>query len=90
MPGKVPRRSLDIDPLAQAIAPASDETFDEKAARVSAEREAKRVSDAIDEELDRQRQVQRRAPKHVKVLLLGTLPHIPLRISLTIRFSRSE
>ena len=38
-----------------------------------AEAEAKRISDAIDEELQRQAKELKRAPKPVKILLLGEL-----------------
>ena len=41
---------------------------------MKAEAEAKRISDAIDEELQRQAKELKRAPKPVKILLLGELP----------------
>jgi guanine nucleotide-binding protein subunit alpha len=68
----------DIDPLALALAPSPDETFSEKEARISAEKEAKRISDAIDDELDRQRHAEKRLGKHVKLLLLGMSHHFLL------------
>lgn len=70
MPAKVPIIS-DDDPLAHVTAPPPDETPAEREARMRAEAEAKQVSDIIDEELDRQRLAEKRAPKALKVLLLG-------------------
>lgn len=70
MPAKVPIIS-DDDPLAHVTAPPPDETPTEREARMRAEAEAKQVSDIIDEELDRQRLAEKRAPKALKVLLLG-------------------
>lgn len=72
MPAKVlPRRSSDNDPLADALAPPSNETPAEREARLVAEKEAKEISDTIDEELDRQRIAEKKAPKSLKILLLG-------------------
>lgn len=59
------------DPLARAIAPPENETPGERTARLLAQAEAKKRSDAIDEEIDRQRAADRKAPKCVRVLLLG-------------------
>ncbi|KAH0834857.1 hypothetical protein J3R83DRAFT_10481 [Lanmaoa asiatica] len=71
----------DDDPLTRAIAPPPNETAAERELREAAEQEAKRVSDTIDEELNRQRIADKKNPKPVKILLLGTSPssvHTPL------------
>ncbi|KAF9476380.1 guanine nucleotide-binding protein alpha-4 subunit [Pholiota conissans] len=59
------------DPLSKAIAPPENETHQEMLARLAAEAEAQKRSDAIDEEINRQRSEMRKAPKSVRVLLLG-------------------
>lgn len=59
------------DPLSKAIAPPENETHEEMQARLAAQAEAQKRSDAIDEEINRQRSEMRRAPKSVRVLLLG-------------------
>ena len=79
MPSRVYASSLDdSDPLAQAISPPPDESEEEMQVRVQHEMEAKRISDAIDDDLDRQRAEQKRAPKPIRVLLLGEFPVSPL------------
>jgi hypothetical protein len=70
MPSRVPR-NRDEDPLSQAIAPPPNETPAQRDARVQAEREAKRISDAIDDEINKERIAAKKAPKPVKILLLG-------------------
>ncbi|THV06695.1 guanine nucleotide binding protein, alpha subunit [Dendrothele bispora CBS 962.96] len=72
----MPRPSLtmmssDDDPLARAIAPPPDESPDQRAARLQAEKEAKLRSDAIDAEINRQRQAEKKEQRPIKVLLLG-------------------
>lgn len=67
----ITRRDADIDPLTAAMAPPPNESEEDRQARLAAEHAAKVRSDAIDEELNRQRQAEKRAPKQVKVLLLG-------------------
>lgn len=75
MPSRIHVPSLDdSDPLANAISPPPDESAEEMQVRVQHELEAKRVSDAIDEDLDRQRAAEKKAPKPIRVLLLGMLP----------------
>lgn len=64
------------DPLARVIAPPENETQAEYAARLAAEEEAQKRSDAIDEEINRQRLENKRAPKSVRVLLLGERPRL--------------
>lgn len=59
------------DPLAYVMAPPPNETEEQRQARLAAEAEAKRISDAIDEELQRQAKAEKRAPRPVKILLLG-------------------
>ncbi|KAF9057071.1 guanine nucleotide binding protein, alpha subunit [Panaeolus papilionaceus] len=59
----------DIDPL--SIQPPQFESDEEKAHRIAIEEAAKAISDRIDEELERARIAERRAPKPVKILLLG-------------------
>ncbi|KAF9528500.1 guanine nucleotide binding protein, alpha subunit [Crepidotus variabilis] len=61
----------DADPLAKAIEPPPTETPEERASRLAREAEAQRRSDAIDEEINRQKQEMKKAPKPVRVLLLG-------------------
>lgn len=69
------------DPLTKAMAPPPNETPEETEARLLAQDEAQRRSDAIDEEINRQRNLDKKAPKCVRVLLLGKfldmfhLPH---------------
>lgn len=71
MPVRVARRSMDEDPLYHVTAPPPDESLADREARILLEKEAKKVSDAIDDDLDRQRIAEKKAPKPVKVLLLG-------------------
>ncbi|KAJ3849765.1 guanine nucleotide binding protein, alpha subunit, partial [Lentinula lateritia] len=59
------------DPLTNAISPPSDESAQEREIRIKHELEAKQKSDAIDEDLNRQRAAEKKAPKPVRVLLLG-------------------
>ncbi|KAF8906474.1 guanine nucleotide-binding protein alpha-4 subunit [Gymnopilus junonius] len=59
------------DPLSRAIAPPENESQEEYAARLATEEEAQKCSDAIDEEINRQRLENKRAPKSIRVLLLG-------------------
>jgi len=59
------------DPLTKAIAPPENETKEEKEARLLAQAEAQKRSEAIDEEINRQKAADRKAPKSVRVLLLG-------------------
>ena len=63
------------DPLTRAMAPPVNETPGEREARLFTEAEAQRRSDAIDEEINEQRNVDRKAPKCVRVLLLGKNPN---------------
>ena len=60
------------DPLTRALAPPKNESEHQRIERLRAEAEAKRISDMIDEELNRQRLAERKGPKPVKILLLGT------------------
>lgn len=79
MPRFLRRRStLDLereDPFAWALAPPENETPVEQAARLSAQADAQKRSDAIDEEINRQRLEIKKAPKPVRVLLLGPSVH---------------
>ena len=59
------------DPLTRAMAPPVNETPGEREARLFAQAEAQKRSDAIDEEINGQRNVDRKAPKCVRILLLG-------------------
>ena len=68
---QVPSRR-DDDPLSQVLAPPPNETEADREARLRAEAEAKRISDAIDEELQQQSRAEKKAPKPIKILLLGT------------------
>ena len=74
MPSKNSKIVSEGDPLAYVLAPPPNETEEQRLARLEAEAEAKRISDAIDEELQRQAKELKRAPKPVKILLLGELP----------------
>jgi guanine nucleotide-binding protein subunit alpha len=64
-------RSLDLDPIAAALAPPEGESPEERHNRMLSERAAKKVSDDIDDQLSRERQQAKRQPKPVKILLLG-------------------
>ncbi|KAF8160891.1 guanine nucleotide binding protein, alpha subunit [Crassisporium funariophilum] len=59
------------DPLTRAMQPPEHETPADKENRLAAEAEAQKRSDAIDEEINRQRIADKKAPKCVRVLLLG-------------------
>ncbi|KDR75295.1 hypothetical protein GALMADRAFT_268845 [Galerina marginata CBS 339.88] len=59
------------DPFISVMAPPENETPAECEARLAAEAEAQKRSDAIDEEINRQRIENKKAPKSVRVLLLG-------------------
>jgi hypothetical protein len=63
------------DPLTRAMAPPINETPGEREARLFTQAEAQRRSDAIDNEINEQRNVDRKAPKCVRVLLLGKNPN---------------
>lgn len=67
----------DEDPLAKVLAPRPDETPKEREIRLAEEAEAQRRSDAIDEELNKQRLAERKAPKCIRILLLGPCPFLP-------------
>ena len=92
MPIKSPVKSeilaypAESDPL--TLTPPADETAAQREARVQADRNAKKISDAIDEDIDRQHIAERRAPKAVKVLLLGA--YYVLQSSLLINFRTSD
>jgi guanine nucleotide-binding protein alpha-1 subunit len=61
----------DRDPLAAVTAPPPNESAEERNARIAAEHAATQRSKAIDEEINKQRNADKKAPKAVKVLLLG-------------------
>ncbi|KAF7782388.1 hypothetical protein Agabi119p4_1764 [Agaricus bisporus var. burnettii] len=61
----------DEDPLTKVIAPPPDESLKEREVRLAEEAAAQRRSDAIDEELNRQRLAEKKAPKCIRILLLG-------------------
>jgi hypothetical protein len=63
-------RTVDVDPLALAIAPPPNETPEEKQARELAELEARKISDEIDSCLRAEKAALKKR-KPVKVLLLG-------------------
>ncbi|THV03493.1 G-alpha-domain-containing protein [Dendrothele bispora CBS 962.96] len=63
--------SIDIDPLALAIAPPLNETPQEREAREHAEAEATRISNEIDEQIRKERDRERKKRRPVKLLLLG-------------------
>ena len=65
------RTANDDDPLTKLMQPPEDETPEELNARLVAEVEAQTRSNAIDEEINRQKQELKKAPKPVRVLLLG-------------------
>ncbi|KAF5390109.1 hypothetical protein D9757_003820 [Collybiopsis confluens] len=72
MPSRVYEPSLDeSDPLSKALSPPPDESEEQMKARLQHELEAKKVSDAIDEDIDRERAAEKKAPKPIRVLLLG-------------------
>ncbi|KAF9486211.1 G-protein alpha subunit [Pholiota conissans] len=59
----------DNDPL--SLQPPLFETLEERTARLMKERREKEISDMIDEEIERARDAERKAPKAIKILLLG-------------------
>lgn len=61
----------DYDPLDRILEPPSDETPEQREARLVLEKAAKQVSLKIDEDLERQRAAERKGPKSIKILLLG-------------------
>lgn len=61
----------DDDPLTRVLAPPPGESAADRESRLLAEAEAKRISDAIDEELLQQAKAEKKAPKPMKMLLLG-------------------
>ncbi len=75
MPAKSPYKSeafyypTEKDPF--VVVPPEHETVEQREARVSADKAAQKISDAIDDDIDRQRMAEKKAPKAVKVLLLG-------------------
>ena len=72
MPSRVISRFVDdYDPITKALAPPPNEAPAEREARLLSEKAAKQVSDLIDEELNQQRIAEKKAPKALKVLLLG-------------------
>ncbi|KAJ7146340.1 guanine nucleotide binding protein, alpha subunit [Mycena epipterygia] len=71
MPTRVPRRSMEDDPIANAIAPPQNESPEDREVRIQKERAAKQVSDAIDAELSQEQAHEKKRPKPVKILLLG-------------------
>ncbi len=60
----------DGDPL--SLRPPAFETVDELRTRMAMEQKAKEISDRIDEELEKARIAERKGPKPIKILLLGT------------------
>ena len=61
----------DEDPLTKLMQPPEGETPEERKARLIADAEARQRSNVIDEEIDRHKQELKKAPKSVRVLLLG-------------------
>ncbi|KAI0310022.1 guanine nucleotide binding protein, alpha subunit [Amylostereum chailletii] len=59
------------DPISAALEPPLNETEDARQARVAAETKATQISEQIDAQIEKDRVAQRRAPRAVKVLLLG-------------------
>lgn len=73
MPAKVipyKQDAYDNDPL--VIHPPLFETAEERDARLMMEQEAKAISDKIDAELEKTVVSEKRGPKPIKILLLGT------------------
>lgn len=79
MPKFLRRRSLlqresdKDDPLSKVMAPPDNETPQQARDRLAAEAMAQQRSDAIDEEINRQRLESKKAPKCIRILLLGQL-----------------
>lgn len=63
---------LSRDPLTLLMAPPESETPEERSRRMQQEEQAKYISSVIDEELNR----ERKAPKPVKILLLGKVLNV--------------
>lgn len=73
MPAKVNARRSDADsydPL--ALYPPHFETPEERTARLRTEQQAKAISDKIDADLEKSTMSEKRGPRPVKILLLGT------------------
>ena len=66
----------DGDPL--SLRPPAFETVDELRTRMAMEQKAKEISDRIDEELEKARIAERKGPKPIKILLLGTSESSPM------------
>lgn len=88
MPGFFRRRSNnefngdDSDPLTNVMLPSIYETQEEREARIAIQLEEKKRSDAIDEEINRQRLENKKAPRCVRVLLLGVFLQLYLMVHL--------
>lgn len=63
--------TLDVDPLALALAPPPDETEEQRLQRLQEEERARRVSEEIDEQLRKEGAALKKQKKPIKVLLLG-------------------
>ena len=72
MPAKVAYKSNadDSDPL--ALHPPPFESTEERNARLMTEQQAKAISDKIDADLEKTVLSEKRGPKPIKILLLGT------------------
>ncbi|KAF8323896.1 G-alpha-domain-containing protein [Clavulina sp. PMI_390] len=76
--------SLDIDPITLALRPPTDETPQQREARLRDEAEAKKVSDSIDAQISVEREERERARKRgdIKILLLVTRSGLPTTASI--------
>jgi hypothetical protein len=59
------------DPLTLAVAPAKDETHDQRLLREQSEAQARQISEEIDERIKQDKVAFKKWQKAVKVLLLG-------------------
>lgn len=61
----------DDDPFRRILGPPENETAEERALRVAAEKEATRTSAEIDAEIDRERAEKKKSRAEIRILLLG-------------------
>lgn len=65
------------DPLARALRPATNETPQERQARLEQEALSQKISDAIDEQLRKEKLEKAKKRQEVRILLLGTTFMVP-------------
>jgi guanine nucleotide-binding protein subunit alpha len=80
------------DPLSRVLAPPTNETSEQCAAREAKEAEARRVSERIDEQIRSEKQANSRNRAPVKVLMLGQAESgaPPLLLPIVLLFYRRD